>query len=50
MQRSRYLEIIASKLIRIDVHASRKDILHAEKVNIEDELVFSLEQLHTNDN
>ncbi|CAF3338861.1 unnamed protein product [Rotaria socialis] len=50
IQRSRYLEIIVSKLIRIDVHASRKDILHAEKVNIEDELVFSLEQLHTNDN
>ncbi|CAF3535554.1 unnamed protein product, partial [Rotaria sp. Silwood2] len=50
IQRSRYLEIIVSKLIRIDVHASRQDILHAEKINIENELVFSLEQLNTNDN
>ncbi|CAF0952651.1 unnamed protein product [Rotaria sp. Silwood1] len=50
IQRSRYLEIILSKLIRIDVHASRQDILHAEKINIENELVFSLEQLNTNDN
>ena len=32
------------------VHASRQDILHAEKTNIENELVFSLEQLDTNDN
>jgi len=34
----------------LKVHASRQDILHAEKTNIELELVFSLEQLDTNDN
>jgi RNA polymerase I-specific transcription initiation factor RRN3 len=66
VQRSRFLEIILSKLIRMDVsysnqgyflfvsilkvHASRQDILHAEKTNLENELVFSLEQLDTNDN
>jgi RNA polymerase I-specific transcription initiation factor RRN3 len=49
VQRSRFLEIIFSKLIRMDVHASRQDILYAEKINIENELVFSLEQLDTND-
>ncbi len=37
-------------LIFLKVHASRQDILHAEKTNIENELVFSLEQLDTNDN
>ena len=31
------------------VHASRQDILYAEKGNIENELVFSIEQLDTND-
>jgi hypothetical protein len=33
----------------LQVHASRQDILHAEKFNIENELVFSLEQLDTNE-
>ena len=37
-------------LIFRKVHASRQDILHAENTNIENELVFSLEQLDTNDN
>lgn len=32
------------------VHASRQDIIREESSNIETELVFSLEQLGTNDN
>ena len=32
------------------VHASRQDIIREEKSDIESELVFSLEQLATNDN
>ncbi|CAF2445438.1 unnamed protein product [Rotaria sp. Silwood2] len=50
IQRSRFLEIILSKLLRLDVHASRQDIIREENSNIEAELVFSLEQLDTNDN
>jgi hypothetical protein len=66
IQRLRFLEIILSKLLRLDVnflpkksisnflllkvHASRQDIIREEKSNIETELVFSLEQLDTNDN
>ncbi|CAF0776909.1 unnamed protein product [Rotaria sp. Silwood1] len=50
IQRSRFLEIILSKLLRLDVHASRQDIIRVENSNIETELVFSLEQLDTNDN
>lgn len=48
-QRLKFLEIILSKLLRLDVHASRQDILREEKSTIENELVFSLEQLDTND-
>ena len=67
-QRSRFLEIILSKLLRLDVrtahsllspilfvrsfvqvHASRQDIMREETSSIENELVFSLEQLDTND-
>ena len=66
-QRLRFLEIILSKLLRLDVnsflivskrlislnlskvHASRQDILREEKSTVENELVFSLEQLDTND-
>ncbi|CAF2142761.1 unnamed protein product [Rotaria magnacalcarata] len=50
IQRLRFLEIILSKLLRSDVHASRQDIIREESSNIEAELVFSLEQLDTNDN
>jgi RNA polymerase I-specific transcription initiation factor RRN3 len=66
IERLRFLEIILSKLLRLDVrhsiflnpktlyfpkvHASRQDILREEKSSIESELVFSLEQLDTNDN
>ncbi|UJR37398.1 hypothetical protein I4U23_030103 [Adineta vaga] len=50
IQRLRFLEIILSKLLRLDVHASRQDIIREEKSSIETELVFSLEQLDTNDN
>ncbi|CAF0928253.1 unnamed protein product [Adineta ricciae] len=49
IQRLRFFEIILSKLLRLDVHASRQDILREEKCSIENELVFSLEQLGTND-
>lgn len=70
IQRSHFLEIILSKLLRLDVsptllvvvfdfldiqirsfkvHASRQDIIREEKSTIENELVFSLEQLDTND-
>ena len=66
-QRIRFLEIILSKLLRLDVtspsnllfsisyllsskvHASRQDIIREERSDIENELVFSLEQLDTND-
>ncbi|CAF1203005.1 unnamed protein product [Adineta steineri] len=44
IERLRFLEIILSKLIRMDVHASRQDILHSERYYIENELVFPLEQ------
>ncbi len=37
-------------LLLSKVHASRQDIIREEKSNIEIELVFSLEQLDTNDN
>lgn len=68
IQRTHFLEIIFSKLLRLDVthqndknhsifvfsfcvkvHASRQDIIREEKSTIESELVFSLEQLDTND-
>ena len=68
-QRLRFLEIILSKLLRLDVwpspslvalfiffvcvqvHASRQDIMREETStsSIENELVFSLEQLDTNE-
>ncbi|UJR08837.1 hypothetical protein I4U23_013091 [Adineta vaga] len=50
IQRLQFLEIILSKLLRMDVHASREDIVQAERFSIENELVFSLEQLQTNEN
>ena len=67
IQSLRSLELILSKLLRLDVmldrlrlhfghdafflqgHASRQDIIREEKANVEAELVFSLEQLDTND-
>ncbi|CAF1162202.1 unnamed protein product [Adineta ricciae] len=44
IERLKFFEIVLTKLLRMDVHASRQDILQTEKRRVENEMVFTLEQ------